>query len=153
MDFGFTNDPTAMVAVYLQDGELWIKELLYQTRLTNQDISLKLKELEVDEYVEIVCDSAEPKSIEELRREGWNVVGAKKGADSIRASIDIIQRYKMNITKESVNLIRELRSYQWVKDKNGKDENQPIDRDNHLTDAIRYAALNHLGNQSSMEFA
>ncbi len=82
MDFGFTNDPTSVVAVYTQGDSIFAKELLYETNLTNRDISEKLKALGIDRRAEIFADSAEPKSIEELYRMGWNIKPTKKGADS-----------------------------------------------------------------------
>jgi phage terminase large subunit len=128
-----------------QDGELHIKELVYETGMTNQDIDKRLHELGISQYDDIVCDSAEPKSIEELRRLGWRVEGAKKGPDSIINSIDILKRYKMNIVGDSNNLIKELNTYKWKVDRaTGKSINEPIDYLNHSLDAIRYIALNKL---------
>jgi len=144
LDFGFTNDETGCLAVYQNSGALWIKELLYQTRLTNADISLQLAEAGISKNTEIIADSAEPKSIEELRRLGWRVSGAKKGADSIKHSIDLLKRYKLNITRNSVNLRKELERYKWRTDSSGKALNEPIDRWNHLIDPLRYVALNKL---------
>jgi phage terminase large subunit len=89
----------------------------------------------------IIADSAEPKSIEDLRRGGFNVDGANKGPDSIRNSIDTLKGFKINITRDSVNVIKEFRSYKWV---DGK-PNVPVDYNNHTIDAIRYIALNKIG--------
>jgi phage terminase large subunit len=89
LDFGFTNDPTAFIELYQQDGELWINELIYETGLTNQDIDQKLKGIAVNNHREVIADSAEPKSIEELARLGWNMRPAAKGPDSVKNSIDI----------------------------------------------------------------
>lgn len=142
MDFGFTNDPTSLVAVYSKDHSLYIKELLYETNLTNRDISEKMKALGIDRRAEIFADSAEPKSIEELYRMGWNVKPTKKGADSINAGIDVLKRYKLNCSGH--NLVKEMRNYKWVEDKNGKLLNKPIDAFNHAIDAMRYATYNKL---------
>jgi len=98
----------------------------------------------VKKTTEIIADSSEPKSIEELRRIGWFVTGAKKGADSIKNSIDILRRYKLNITRQSVNLRSELGRYKWKTGRSGKAINEPIDTYNHLIDPIRYVALNKL---------
>jgi len=87
-------------------------------------------------------DSAEPKSIEELYRMGWNVKPTKKGADSINAGIDVLKRYKLFV--QGVNLVKEMRNYKWQEDKNGKLVNKPIDAWNHATDAMRYATYNKL---------
>jgi phage terminase large subunit len=88
----------------------------------------------------IVADSAEPKSIEDLRRAGFNIEGANKGADSIRNSIDTLKQFKLNISRQSVNTIKEFRSYKWVEGKS----NIPVDFNNHSIDAIRYVALNRI---------
>jgi phage terminase large subunit len=144
LDFGFTNDQTGCIEVYQQNGELWIDELFYETGLTNKDIANKLTAAGVKKSTEIIADSAEPKSIEELNRLGWYVKGAKKGADSINNSIDILKRYKWNITRRSVNLNKELSQYKWKVDRSGKPLNQPVDTWNHLIDPLRYVALNKL---------
>lgn len=144
MDFGFTNDPSTLIAVYRYNGELYINELIYQTKLTNSDLIIKLRELGIKPHEMIVADSAEPKSIEDLRRAQFRVEGAKKGADSIRNSIDTLQAFKLNVTKSSVNLIKELRNYKWVTDNDGKPTSQPIDSYNHGIDSLRYVALNRL---------
>ena len=144
MDFGFTNDPTTLIALYRYNSELYVNELIYETRLTNSDIIAKLQQLGVTRQQMIVADSAEPKSIEDIRRAGYRIEGAKKGADSIRNSIDTLQQYRLNVTKNSVNLIKELRNYKWLTDSEGKFTSQPIDSYNHGIDALRYVALNRL---------
>ncbi|MES2266500.1 MAG: terminase large subunit [Bacteroidota bacterium] len=149
LDFGFTNDQTGCLLVYKQNGELWIDELFYDTKLTNVDISRQLQEQFITKATEIIADSAEPKSIEELKRMGWFVTGAKKGADSIKNSIDILKRYKLNVTRNSVNLRKELEKYKWRTDKDGRTLNQPIDTCNHLIDPLRYVALNKLNTKGN----
>ncbi|MFD0765205.1 PBSX family phage terminase large subunit [Mucilaginibacter lutimaris] len=148
LDFGFSNDQTGCLLVYKQNGELWIDELFYETKLTNVDISRKLQEQYISKTTEIIADSSEPKSIEELKRMGWFVTGAKKGADSIKNSIDILKRYKLNVTRNSVNLRKELEKYKWRTDKDGRTLNQPIDACNHLVDPLRYVALNKLNTKA-----
>lgn len=148
LDFGFTNDETGCLLVYRQNGELWVDEVLYQTGLTNPDIAAKLNRAGIGKNTEIIADSAEPKSIEELRRLGWRVVGAKKGPDSINISIDILKRYRINITRQSVNLRNELGRYKWKTDRNGKVLNEPVDTWNHLIDPLRYVALNKLNTRN-----
>jgi len=144
LDFGYTNDPTGCIIVYKQNGELWIEELIYETGLTNPDISQKLADAGLNRNIEIIADSAEPKSIEELRRRGWRIVPAKKGPDSVRLSIDILKRYKLNVTRSSINLLNELKKYKWRRAREGKILNQPSDDWNHLIDPLRYIALNKL---------
>jgi phage terminase large subunit len=153
MDFGFTNDPTTLMAIYKMDNELYIDELLYRTNMTNNDIGNFMKSINIVRPYDIVADSAEPKSIEELRRQGFNIQPASKGADSIKIGIDILKRYQMNITKQSTNTIKELRAYQWEKDRDGKLTGKPINHSNHAIDAIRYFALNKLNNRPSGKYA
>jgi len=143
LDFGFTNSPTALVEVRQLDDSLYIRELLYEKRLTNTDLANKMKEIGIDRTTEIVADSAEPKSIEEIYRQGFNIKPAKKGA-GIHLGIDIMRRYKLNITKDSLNAIKEFRSYKWATDKNGDVLNAPVKVNDHLVDAVRYLCLNKL---------
>ena len=143
MDFGFTNDPTTFIKVYRYNNELYLNELLYQTGLTNSDIIKKLQTLGIDRHISIVADSAEPKSIEDLRRAGFNIEGANKGPDSIRNSIDTLKQFKINITRTSVNAIKEFRSYKWI-----EGTNTPVDFNNHIIDSFRYVALNKINKGS-----
>lgn len=144
LDWGFTNDPTSLVGVYRYDGALYVDELIYETKLTNSDIVTRLQEIGVNRNQCIVADSAEPKSIKDLTNAGYYVDAAKKGADSIKNSIDRLQQYKIYVTSRSINLIKELRNYKWATDKAGKSLNVPIDAFNHAIDALRYVALNKL---------
>ena len=144
LDWGYTNDPTAVVAVYKRGSAILLHELLYQNGLTNQDIAEHLRKLGIGRSWPIIADSAEPKSIEEVHRLGFNIHPATKGADSIRNSIDILKRQPMLVTRESTNLIKELRNYTWDTDKTGASLGVPIDRYNHAIDAVRYVALNKL---------
>ena len=141
IDFGFTNDPTAMIEVRMQDGELWIKEVIYDTGLTNQDISNRMDIADISRGTLIVADSAEPKSIEELRRLRWTVDGVKKGKDSIMFGINLLKGYTINVDATSKNLIKELEQYRWKVDKNGDSLNVPIDNYNHAIDALRYLVM------------
>jgi phage terminase large subunit len=144
LDFGFTNDPTALIAVYSNGGELYFDELIYEYGLTNADINQLAISQGVNVRNETTADSAEPKSIEELARMKWNITGATKGEDSIRNGIDILKRYALNVTARSVGLIKELRNYKWAIDRDGKPLNKPIDIFNHSIDACRYVALSKL---------
>ena len=145
LDWGFTNDPTALIKLCRFNGELYLEELIYGTGLTNSDIYNKMVKLGIPLRVPIIADSAEPKSIEDLYRFGFtNIEPADKGPDSIRNSIDTLQQYKIHITKNSLNAIREWRGYKWKVDKNGKALNEPTDAHNHTIDPTRYIALNKL---------
>lgn len=146
LDFGFTNDPTALIDVRLSGGELWLDEIEYSPGMTNPDINRKVREEHL-QHLTLVADSAEPKSIQELKNLGLKVEEAKKGPDSIKNGIDILNRYPINVTKRSVNLIRELRNYKWKMDVNGKPTNTPVDKFNHAIDACRYVGLNKLSVQ------
>ncbi len=145
LDFGYSADPTTLVKVYKHDLDLYIDELIYEKGLTNQDIANKMKDLNIDRRLECFADSSEPKSIEEIyRMQVSNIKPAKKGADSIRIGIDVMKRHKLNITKRSVNTIKEFRNYKWIKDKNNEITNRPVDAFNHSIDAVRYVCLNKL---------
>lgn len=147
MDFGYTNDPTAVVSVYMMDNELYLDLRVYESGLTNQQIAGKYRELSITG--ETIADSAEPKSIAELTNEGLFVTPASKGKDSVNSSIDILKRYRLHVTRRSYALIKELNSYKWREDKvTGKPINEPVDFNNHAIDAIRYVALEKLGYSS-----
>ena len=145
MDFGYTNDPTTLVEVWkdTRDG-IYFNELIYQQGLTNTEIAALLGSYGVDKYIEIIADSAEPKSIDEIKRYGFNIKPATKGPDSIMNGIDILKRHRLYVTKQSTNLIKELNNYKWVTDKNGNKLNKPVDAFNHALDAVRYVALNKM---------
>ena len=143
MDFGYSADPTAVIGVYRIDGGLILNEVIYERNLTNHDISERLNGL-ISKQSDIIADSAEPKSIEELYRLGWNIYPALKGADSIKNGIDILKRFKLSVTANSHNLLKEFRSYKWAEDKEGHGINKPVDFMNHAMDAVRYLALNKL---------
>lgn len=144
LDWGFTNDPTALIEAYRYESKIYVNELLYQTQLTNSDIVAKLKSFNVNTSQCIVADSAEPKSIQDLTNAGYYVEPARKGPDSIKASIDRLQQYEIVVTKNSLNLIKELRQYKWAKDREGKALNAPEDVMNHAIDCLRYVGLNKL---------
>lgn len=141
LDFGYTNDPTALVKVTDTPEALYLEEVVYRTGLLNKDIAMLMEQAGLKKgYDEIIADSAEPKSIDELRLMGFNVKPALKGPDSIRAGIDKLKSKPLYVTKSSLNLIKELRNYAWVLDKSGKATNKPMDGFNHGIDAARYAS-------------
>lgn len=144
LDFGFTNDPTALVEIRYAHGQLYWKQHIYNTGMTNRDIALALVRLNIDESQVIIADSAEPKSIEEIRRDGWNIKGASKGKDSVSNGLQLMKNYQHNIHYESKNLVEEFSSYTWEEDKNGNPTNKPIDDWNHGIDAGRYALQKRL---------
>jgi len=140
LDFGYTNDPTAIIEIYNYNGQRIVNELAYQTGLLNSDIAKLLPK-----NVVVYADSSEPKSIDEIKRHGITIKGVTKGKDSINYGIDVIQRNEYLVTSNSSNLIKELRSYIWDTDKQGKRLNKPIDFNNHAIDAWRYHEMETLG--------
>ncbi len=150
LDFGFTNDPTAITKVMKADGKIWCKQLCYKHGLTNTDISSELNRLGINKSTLVVADSAEPKSIEELRRLGWNIIGVTKGQGSVNAGIDILKRYTICITEDSIEAKREAENYTWRFDRNTNSYlNIPIDRDNHFWDSVRFVAMECLGERGT----
>lgn len=144
LDFGYSIDPTALVEVRKSGGELYVQTLIYERGLTNQDISQRMRELKILPHMVIVGDSAEPKSIEELFRDGWrSIKPAKKGKDSIANSIDILRRYRINYLAGDV-IGKEVATYKFRTDKNGELQPEPVDFNNHAIDALRYYAMNEL---------
>lgn len=141
LDFGYTNDPSAAVAIYKYNEQIIVDEIFYQTEMLNRDIAKALKEFNTD----VIADSAEPKSIVELSLLGLKCYPTLKGADSVMNGIQQVQKLDMLITSHSVNLIKELRSYSWDKDNSGKSINKPIDKYNHICDALRYVVTSKLG--------
>jgi phage terminase large subunit len=144
MDWGYSNDPTSLIAMYKYNDAYIFDELIYQKGLLNSDISDLLKTNEVNDI--IYADSAEPKSIAELNSYGHNVLPVTKGRDSIVYGLNLINQNKVYVTSRSKNLINELRNYTWMVDKQGNKLNKPIDAYNHAIDAMRYAMTSQLEN-------
>ena len=144
LDFGFTNDPSALEHVVQAHGDLWIDEHIYSTGLTNPDIASRAREQGITDDDQIIADCAEPKSIRELQAAGLWVTASPKGADSIVSGLDILRRYRLHVTRRSTGILANLRSYQWGRDKDGNMTNKPEDKNNHGIDAIRYVALEKL---------
>lgn len=138
LDFGFTNDPTALIEVRQADDILYVREMIYETGLTNSDIAKRMQYLGVSKRDLIVADSAEPKSIEELKRMGYTIDGVTKGKDSVSFGINLMQQQQFKVHVSSVNLQKELSSYSWKVDRNGNTLNVPIDEYDHALDALRY---------------
>jgi len=144
LDFGYTNDPTAIIEIYNYNGTRILNELKYQTGMLNSDIAKELPK-----HVPVYADSSEPKSIEEIKRYGITIKGVTKGKDSINYGIDVMQRQEYLVTSNSVNLIKELRAYCWDTDKQGTRLNKPIDTNNHAIDGVRYHEMETLGMNSN----
>jgi phage terminase large subunit len=140
LDFGYTNDPSAIIEVYKHNETRILNEVKYQTGMLNSDIAKVLPK-----SIPVYADSAEPKSIADIQRYGITIKGVTKGRDSVNYGIDVMQAQSYLVTSSSTNLIKELRSYCWDVDKAGKRLNKPIDNFNHALDAVRYHEMETLG--------
>lgn len=140
LDYGYTNDPTAIVAVYEWNGKRILEERAYETGLLNSDIAKLLPS-----RVQVYADSAEPKSNAEIKRAGKRIKGVTKGKDSINFGIQVMQEQEYLVTKSSTNLIKELRGYCWDTDKTGKSLNKPAGVNDHAIDAVRYHEMEAIG--------
>ena len=150
MDWGYSNDPTSLVALYKYNNAYIFDEVLYKKGLLNSEISNILKAHEIKEL--IYADSAEPKSIAELNSYGHQVLPVSKGRDSIVYGINLINQNEVYVTSRSKNLINELRNYIWLTDKEGNKLNKPIDAYNHAIDAMRYAITSQLADPHKGEY-
>lgn len=135
LDFGYTNDPTAAIAIYEHNGGYIFDELLYRKGMSNKAIADALETLG---NALVIADSAEPKSIDELKSYGVNVIPATKGPGSVNQGIAYVQDKACSVTKRSTEVLKEYRNYLWLRDRAGKVINSPQDFDNHAMDAIRY---------------
>lgn len=136
LDFGYSNDPSTIIAIYKADMGFVFDEILYRKGMSNKDLA--------DVFMSnipalVIADSAEPKSIDEISSYGVKIIGAQKGKDSITHGIQYIQQQRISVTQRSTNLLKEYRNYLWLTDRDGKSINQPQDFMNHTMDAIRYA--------------
>lgn len=143
LDFGYSYDPAALIALYKYNDDIIVDEVVYQTGLLNSELSSIMKQYGVTG--EIFADSAEPKSIHELKRYGHQVKSVEKGKDSVNYGIQILQQKKMFVTQRSENVLNEFQKYMWKKDRNGGYDTTPIDAHNHACDALRYVAMSKLG--------
>ena len=137
LDFGYTNDPTAIVAIYYYNGGYILDEISFLKGLSNKQIADIL--LAQENKVMVVADSAEPKSIDEIHSYGVNIQPVDKGKDSVMFGIQAVQDQKISVTRRSVNVLKEYRNYLWQVDKNGIIVNEPEHTFSHSMDAIRYA--------------
>jgi phage terminase large subunit len=141
IDFGFSSDPTALVAVYKSNDRIYLEELLYEKGLVTSDIADRLRKLDIQKSEEIWADSAEPRLIEELYRMGFNIKPVTKGKDSIKFGINVMNNYKIFVTNKSQNLINEMYAYQYASDKYGYVTDTPEGGLDHLIDAARYCCM------------
>ncbi len=134
LDFGYIH-PTALIEVRIKENEVWARELIYQSHLTNSDLIENMKG-KVDKKAPIYADSAEPQRIQEIYQAGFNIYPSEK---NVKFGIDKVKQYKIHVLSDSVNLIKEFRSYKWREDKDGKLLEEPVKFNDHSVDAIRYA--------------
>lgn len=135
LDFGYTNDPSSIVAIYYYNGGYILDEIAYTKGLSNKQIA----DIILNQPPAIVvADSAEPKSIDEIGQYGLSIIPAQKGPDSVRNGIQTVQQQRISVTKRSVNVIKEYRNYLWEVDKDGVKTNKPDHLWSHSMDAIRY---------------
>jgi len=141
LDWGFGNDEAGCVRVDIDgDNRIFVKQLIYDVGLTNEDLIYLLQERGVDKSIEIIADSSEPKSIEELRRKGFKIRGVKKGSGSVLFGIQKMRTYKIFIDESSSDLINEFKNYKFKRDRSGRLTNTPEGKD-HLLDALRYVVM------------
>lgn len=145
IDFGYSNDPTAIVGIYYFDGGYIVDEITYLKKLSNKQIADTLLN---QPQALVIADSAEPKSIDEIRSYGINIQPSEKGHDSVNNGIQLVQSQKIAVTKRSVNIIKENRNYLWKVDKDGNVINVPDHLFSHSMDAIRYALSTLIKNAS-----
>jgi phage terminase large subunit len=139
LDFGYTSDPSAVVAVYKYNNAYILDEILYRKGLTNSQIAEVIKS---QPYALTIADSAEPKSIDEMQLLGVGILPSTKGPGSVLQGIQLVQDQKISVTKRSINLLKEYRNYLWKTDKNGNIINEPETFFNHAMDALRYPITN-----------
>lgn len=135
LDFGYTNDPSCIVAIYYYNGGYIVDEILYGPGYSNKQLADTLLALP---KALVVADSAEPKSIDDIKQQGIDIVPCLKGPDSVKHGIDTVQQQKISVTRTSVNVLREYRRFLWQVDKDGKILNVPEHKYSHSMDAIRY---------------
>jgi len=145
MDFGYSNDPSTIVGIYRYNGGYILDEILYQKGMSNKQLADTINNQEMK--VLTVADSAEPKSIDEIRLYGIPIIGADKGKDSVSHGIQVVQDQKISVTKRSTNIIHEYRNYLWMTDKDGKILNEPEHTFSHSMDAVRYGIVSLMHNQ------
>lgn len=139
LDFGF-NNPTVLVQINIHDGNIYLQQLIYGTKLTNEQLITRMDELVENKRDYIYADCAEPQRIEEISRAGFNVYPAEK---SVSNGIDYVKRRKLFIHPDGAELIGEIKKYKWKEDKNGNILDQPVKFMDHAMDAMRYGIYSH----------
>ena len=140
IDWGYSQDECAVVEVLINDKDVYCKELLYQPGVTNDDLIFILRELGIDREVNIVADSSEPKSIQDLKRAGFNIRGVKKGSGSVLYGIQKMKQKRIHIHEDSLNLYKEITELKFKKDRSGRITNTLSGAD-HALDCVRYVIM------------
>jgi len=137
LDFGY-NHPSVLIKVNLDEYDAYVEELLYEKGLTNADLIRRLDDLNISKTATIYADCARPEMIDEIHRAGYNIHPTIKGAGSVKNGIDIVKRYKIFVYNESVNTIKEFKSYKWKVDKDDRVLDEPVKVNDDAMDAVRY---------------
>ena len=148
VDFGY-NAPTGMVKIYIKDNECFVQEVLYKKKLTTTDLIEEMEKIIDNKTKVIYGDSAEPKTIHEISRAGFNIKSSDK---SVKKGIDKLKSIPIIVDKKSVNLLKEIKSYRWKQDKEGKTLDEPVKINDHLCDAMRYAIYNHFKQDNKVTY-
>lgn len=137
IDFGY-NHPTALLEIQELDSGIYVKELIYESYLTNEELIQKMRGLDLKKNREIIADSEDPARIEEIRKAGFNIKPAVKGPNSVYNGIDLVKRKRIFVDPEAVNVLKEIKSYKWKVDRTGKVLDEPVKFNDHAMDALRY---------------
>ncbi len=143
LDFGYSVNPSALVRIYRKADEYWVEQVIYREGLTNQQLAEEIRAAGIPNSSEIYADAAEPKSIDEIGVYGFNVYPCAKGPDSVRAGIDFLKSLKIHVVQGSIDIISEVGTYTWKKDRNGDPLPEPVKFRDHALDAIRYGIYTH----------
>ena len=149
VDFGF-NNPSVVLEIGIKDMEFYIRELIYESSLTNSDLIGRMESTGMVERAFVYADSSEPDRIEEIARAGFNIFPCRKGKNSVIDGIDVVKRYRVHVHEDSVNTIKEKRAYKWRQDKNGNSLDEPVKFNDHSMDAERYAIATHLASYGNV---
>jgi len=143
-DFGYSVNPAVVIRIYRKADVFWVEELIYEPKLTNIELGRKMISRGIERHDVVYCDSAEPKSIQELYEMRLNVKPCDKGPDSVKAGIDYLKNQTIHVVEGSTNIVKEVGRYKWKEDKNGNPLPEPVKFDDHTMDAIRYGIVTHM---------
>lgn len=142
LDFGY-NHPTSLTGVNMKDDDVYARELIYETHLTGSDFIDRMNSDGISKEIPMYADAEDPQRIEEIKRAGFNIIPATKGKGSVKNGIDAIKARGFYITKDSVNGLKEVKSYRWIV-KNEQNTDEPVKVNDDFCDSLRYAVFSHL---------